>query len=185
MTIDSAERALFIADMADSIVVGKLDAARRQLETAIGLYFDYGDPVSIHTLCAAGYNIVHAMKKAKAPGEVMLKDLGRFLDTDAAREFQKRVNEPENFFKHAARDPGHTLTFSRKETEVLLMDATRSYMALTGERPRLFEAYFVWFIVQHPNVFMSEPTAAKVLRNVDVSVMGNDRREFFRTCSIV
>jgi hypothetical protein len=29
--------------------VSKLDAAKRQLETAIRLYFSDGDPVSIHT----------------------------------------------------------------------------------------------------------------------------------------
>jgi hypothetical protein len=31
--------------------VTKLDAAKKQLETAIMLYFHDGDPVSIHTLC--------------------------------------------------------------------------------------------------------------------------------------
>lgn len=32
--------------------LGKLEAARRQLETAIRLYFEHGDEVSIHTLAA-------------------------------------------------------------------------------------------------------------------------------------
>jgi hypothetical protein len=37
-------------------IITKLDAARRQLETAIKLYFDEGDPGSIQTLCSAAYN---------------------------------------------------------------------------------------------------------------------------------
>jgi hypothetical protein len=32
------------------LVYSKLDAATKQLETAITLWFDYGDPMSIHTL---------------------------------------------------------------------------------------------------------------------------------------
>ena len=41
----------------------KLDAARRQLETAVRLYFHEGDPVSTHTLAAAAYNVLRALNK--------------------------------------------------------------------------------------------------------------------------
>jgi hypothetical protein len=39
------------------IVVTKLDAARRQLRTAIHLWFNDGDPVSIHALAFAAYEL--------------------------------------------------------------------------------------------------------------------------------
>jgi hypothetical protein len=38
--------------------VSKFDAARRQLETAIRLYFFQGDPISIHTLASAAAQIL-------------------------------------------------------------------------------------------------------------------------------
>jgi hypothetical protein len=38
--------------------LGKLEAARRQLETAIKLYFADGDEVSIHTLTGAAYPLI-------------------------------------------------------------------------------------------------------------------------------
>lgn len=38
--------------------LSKLDAARRQLETATKLYFEHGDEVSIHTLAAAAYSVI-------------------------------------------------------------------------------------------------------------------------------
>jgi hypothetical protein len=176
-----------ISDVTDSIVVGKLDAARRQLETAIRLYFDYGEPVSIHTLCAAGYNIVRDVKRATSPdGPVetwMLKDMGQLLDTDEAREFLRHINHAENFFKHADRDPTAVCTFSPQQTEVLLLDAVRTFIALTGDRPPLFDLYSVWFIAQNPHVFMKQPEFAKVLGVTDLSAMGEDRRAFFRNCS--
>lgn len=40
------------------IQVTKLDAVRRQLETAVILWFHDGDPVSIHTLTGAAYQII-------------------------------------------------------------------------------------------------------------------------------
>ena len=39
----------------ESLTIPKLEAAKRQLETAIALFFDHGDPVSIHTLAVQRY----------------------------------------------------------------------------------------------------------------------------------
>jgi hypothetical protein len=36
-----------------TIRIGKLDAARRQLQAAIMLWFTEGDPVAIHTIASA------------------------------------------------------------------------------------------------------------------------------------
>jgi hypothetical protein len=47
--------------------IGKLDAARRQLETAIILWFTDGDPVAIHTLAFAAYEIIHVVSKKRDP----------------------------------------------------------------------------------------------------------------------
>ena len=40
------------------LTIPKLDAAKRQLETAIRLYFSSADPVAVHTLTAAAYNVI-------------------------------------------------------------------------------------------------------------------------------
>jgi hypothetical protein len=44
------------------ITISKFDAARRQLNTAITLWFADGDPVAIHTLAYAAYEIIHVEK---------------------------------------------------------------------------------------------------------------------------
>jgi hypothetical protein len=72
------------------VTVTKLDVAKRQIETAIVLYFAECDPVSIHTLCRAGYDVIHALNKKRAvQGELkdmMLKDLDRFTAAKPLRE---------------------------------------------------------------------------------------------------
>src|SRR5260221_11225206 len=43
------------------ILITKLEAARRQLATAIELWFLDGDPISIHTLAFAAHEVVHVI----------------------------------------------------------------------------------------------------------------------------
>jgi hypothetical protein len=45
--------------------VSELDAARRQLRTAIELFFEDRDPVSVHTLIHAAKGIIDGRCKAK------------------------------------------------------------------------------------------------------------------------
>lgn len=45
----------------EKLTITKLDAARRQLHTAIVLWFNDGDPISTHTLASAAYEVVHVL----------------------------------------------------------------------------------------------------------------------------
>ena len=56
--------------------VSKLDAAKWQLETAIRLYFSDSDPVSIHTVTAAAYNILRDVTKQKGVELMLVKATG-------------------------------------------------------------------------------------------------------------
>jgi hypothetical protein len=42
-----------------------MDAVRRQLCTAIRLWFEDGDPVAIHTLIAASHEVLHTLFRRK------------------------------------------------------------------------------------------------------------------------
>jgi len=86
----------------------KLEAARRQLETAVKLYFGHGDEVSIQTLVAAAYAIVRDINEHRG-GNSMIKDvLNGLLPPEDILEFRRHINSPDNFLKHADRDPGRS-----------------------------------------------------------------------------
>lgn len=114
------------------VTITKLDAARRQLETAIKLYFDEGDPASIHALCCAAYNVIQVLNKKQNSSpltldDMMLKDLSDLMPTRAGRkEAHDYLNETENFLKHGNSDPDATHTFDSDYTEALLFDAVIS-----------------------------------------------------------
>jgi hypothetical protein len=129
----------------------KLEAARRQLETAIKLYFADGDEVSIHALAAASYSLVRDINQ-HLQGEPMLKDLHRLLPDDLAREFRTYINRPENFFKHADKDPDEVGELEPKWTEVLIWEASRKYCEITGEQNRLLITFIFWFVARQPQL---------------------------------
>ncbi len=104
-----------------SITISKLDAAKRQLETAITLYFHDGDPVSIHTLTSAAYNVIRTINKKRNGPPMFEKD--EFIEDYVKPEYQdqvrKQLNEAENFFKHA--DRGHSpvsLQYCRRASRI-------------------------------------------------------------------
>jgi hypothetical protein len=59
------------------IKISKLEAARRQVETAIRIYFANGDPVSIHTLAAASLQILVDLDKKALFGTSSKRKLNR------------------------------------------------------------------------------------------------------------
>ena len=88
--------------------VGKLDAARRQLETAIRIYFSEGDPVATHTLAAAAHQLLADLSKARGSAPMLTDSLLRMIRQDQVKQARDRFNAAANFFKHADRDPrGH------------------------------------------------------------------------------
>jgi hypothetical protein len=127
----------------------KLEAARRQLKTAVELYFAQKDEVSTHILATAAYAIVRDINEHRG-GEPMLKDLHVLLDPDDAREFKKYVNRPENFLKHADKDPDDIGQLDPRWTEVLLWEASRKYCEMTGTPNKILLTYILRFVSHHP-----------------------------------
>lgn len=141
----------------DALTVSKLDAARRQLETSIRLYFANGDPVSIYTLTAAAFNVLRDLLRHLRNEPTFNKDL--FLDyikDEYHDEVRRKMNETENFFKHADRDPEAVVWFSPRSSEMLMWESCIIYKKLTGENPEYLYAFYAYFIAQHPSFIDTE-----------------------------
>jgi hypothetical protein len=162
--------------MKQSIQISKLDAAKRQLETAIQIYFAHGDPVSLHTLCAAAYNIIRDVASKRGGLQPMLvKDqLIQLAKPDGRKPFRDKLNEAENFFKHADRDHDGVHDFSPALSELFLLDASTHYYQLTSESPPLFKVYRAWFIANNPDFFnFAEADASRIHRSApEIAAMG-------------
>src|SRR6266851_10155922 len=102
-------------------MITKVDAAEKQLDTAMRLFFENRDHLSSYTLAIASREITDDLL-AKQSDEIFQRELARLGDPTKVRlshreqfrdlikpeyhkEAQKLFNRRQNFLKHADRDP--------------------------------------------------------------------------------
>jgi hypothetical protein len=100
--------------------IGKLDAANRQLDFAIALFFSGGDPVCVHTLAGAASILLSDLIESRDPGE----SWDRMAQADnnlSPSEYFKIARNSQNFVKHAKHDSNAVLRFNERDTEDMIM----------------------------------------------------------------
>jgi hypothetical protein len=126
------------------IRVGKLDAARRQLDTAIRLYFQGGDAISVHTLASAGVQLLDDLLRKKGLGETIRLDFFGPLTKDQKKAAVTVLRREERFFKHADRDPGDVLAFKPGASESVLFRGCIGYVRLAEATTRDMAILVAW-----------------------------------------
>lgn len=109
--------------MSDVVRVGKLEAARRQLQAAIRLMFEGGDPIVTHTLVGAASIVLSDLVEHRLPH----KSWDRFAQEAnnlKTKNYFNIMREAQNFLKHARDDPDGTLELNPTDTESLAFFAT-------------------------------------------------------------
>ena len=161
--------------------VSKTDAAKRQLETAIRLWFFSQDPISVHTLAAAAHQVLHDLGAARGTPTI-LRGLGAIPDKYKERVY-KAVSSYENFFKHGTRDPNKILNFNPDVTEAFLLDSVIMYMNLTNEDVPMLSIFKAWMFLKHPQFF--NPADVEKVKNIfsaaPIDFTKISKMEFFTT----
>jgi hypothetical protein len=123
------------------MTITKLEAARRQLDAAIRLYFAEDDPIAVHTLVGAPHILITDLSKAAQLESI----LDRYIVPDYRWKFEGAIRSAQNFFKHSERDgPDATLEFDPHFTELMLLIDIEMFKELTGsatDSMRVFQAY--------------------------------------------
>lgn len=166
----------------NSLIISKLDSARRQLEIAIRLYFSDEDPISIHTLTAASYNVINDINKKSGMTPMFIKEqLLQNIQEDKRSEVRMLINKAENFFKHADKDQNESIEFNPEISELLIWDACAHYSRLTNENPPLFKLFNSWFIIQHTNIFNHENDDVKKILDLSDTYKSYSKSKYYFT----
>jgi hypothetical protein len=148
-----------MAGMLVHLKISKIDAAKRQLETAIRLYFNEADPVSIHTLTGAAHEILSDLNSKVSGTPMILSDV--LVKEERKKEFRQIMNEAKNHFKHADKDSDTVIDFNPEINETFIYDACAKYEQLTGEAVPYFRIYCGWFVSGHLQIFDYDASIAK------------------------
>ena len=139
--------------------VSKSEAARRQLEAAIRMYFDEEDPVALHTVIAAPFTIVRNLCEQRGD----IASFQRFSDwivPGAEGKFWSAVNSQANFLKHADRDASATLDFNEEVTELLILMTAKWFLDLGNASSAETKAFGLWYSLMYPKVLKEEALQA-------------------------
>lgn len=139
-------------------IIGKLEAARRQLTVSIRLFFEEADPIVVHTLAAAAYQVLHDLSKAEK--FIGLVKGNQNVRENKRRDWETKLNKPQNFLKHADHDPGGTFEFEAELTRFFLFDAVSLYVQLTNEPFPEGEVFLAWFTVKYDDFLVDGPLKA-------------------------
>jgi hypothetical protein len=167
------------------IRISKLEAARRQLKTAITLWFTGGDPVAIHSLAFASYEVLHAISEKRDPKRSDLIFDSALIEDERRNEWNKVVRKDANFFKHADRDGDSVIEFVPQTSEVFILFAIWA-REFCGEVPSQEEVIFTTWL----RVSRSKLLTAKGRNKLTEALTADDIRQlrvlpkpkFFEVC---
>lgn len=168
------------------IHISKLDASKRQLETAMQFFFRGGDPVSIHTLTGAAFQILEDICLKRGIASIHKQLLENIRD-EKRNEVSQRLAAVKNFFKHADKDPDGIIEFNPESTSFYLWDACRMYFSLTKEVVPIFKVFELWFYVKNPELIVSTDPLRREIEEVlkDSKLDPNNPNTFLTTIPLV
>jgi hypothetical protein len=154
--------------------VTKKIAATNQLETAISLWLEERDPVSVHTLAAAANDILHALGSHVGKPS----PFNKWLKT-VSKKTQERRLAPQNFFKHGFRDVNGKLLYLPLSGEVILFSAVWSYQAIFKQLTPFMQLYGAFFVLQHRDIARQDIIEG-LSKGLPINDLANlDRAQFF------
>jgi hypothetical protein len=170
--------------------ISKLDAARRQLRTAITLWFNDDDPVAIHALAFASYEILHAVSKKRDPNRRKLVFDSDLFPEEFRKELKIGFKKAAHFFKHADRDPEAIIEFNPIMSECFIIFAITA-LQVCGESIGVEEiAFLLWIHIHKPHL-LTGADEKKLIDNLPVEVLRrlrgtakNNFLHFLHTCKL-
>ena len=130
------------------VIITKLEAAHRQLTTAIRMYFDDDDVAAIHTVACAAREIYE--KHCESQGvERMFEQIEAANPERNRKQLWDILNEPRNFMKHpeASKDLAARLELDDGMNNAMIWVACHDCAMLCQKaQPPEVSAYVLWFL---------------------------------------
>jgi hypothetical protein len=157
-------------------MITKTDAAERQLNTAIRLFFENRDHLSSFALAIASREVTDDVIQSRY-SELYQKELARvgdplkvrlsyreqckdFIKPEFYQDFVKLDRKWQNFLKHADRDPDAELEpFTAKLLVMVLFSAVGNFILLTQRPTAELTTFLAWVAVAEPHLVKSSPEA--------------------------
>jgi hypothetical protein len=160
---------------ARTITVTKLDAARRQLDAAIGLWFVEADPIPIHTLASASHETIHNLYRKKRLKRLLIG--GDILNAMQKQQWSELVKRHYNFFRHANRDAQASIEFNPNTNEFIFFFSLIGLKRMKISLTMIESAFLFWFFVNKPSFRQEDSHDDANIESLD-ELRGISKHEF-------
>ena len=160
--------------MTNVLKISKAEAARRQIDTAIELFFAEKDPISIHVLMMSAWQILKELpKKTEAmSGREMLAE--SFPDTEP-KEIYDELKRAYNFFKHGKSDADEILEFNHRPNRDLLLFTIHDFAA-HSKLSYAMQVFHIWWVSGGSERNWREYSAGDLSHRVMKVLQGDDAK---------
>lgn len=136
--------------------IGKLEAAKRQLDAAIRMFFRNEDMLAIHTVSRAAFRVLYDITE-----ETNAK---KALDTHIKKVGPKRFHEETNFLKHADEDPAAEIDENFQDfTEAGIGMAIGLYKSHDSTLSPEMASFLAWSALMRPGFYDLSDEANKMV----------------------
>jgi hypothetical protein len=165
-------------------MITKADAAERQLNTAIRLFFENSDHLSSYALAVASREVTDDVIQSRC-SEIYQRELARLGDPQKVRlsyrkeleiliqpEFHKdfltRDRKWQNFLKHADRDPNAEVEpVTTRLLAHAIFWAMKNFTLLTQRWTPEMATFFAWFVAAEPQLIKTESADAMTQKIIE------------------
>jgi hypothetical protein len=153
--------------------VTKKAAAIGQLESAILLWFNEADPISILVLASNAHDCFHALgAKDGKPSPWMA-----WLDT-LPTAFREREKYIQDFAKHGFKDLEEDAPYEPVTGGVVMMAAIDCHRNIYGEGTPLMKLFWTRFLFEHPDL-ANDNAREHFLKGAAIGLGSGSRKAFF------
>lgn len=128
----------------------KILVAKRQLATAIELFFAGGDSISVYSLATNAWEIIDVLCRKVSVNSISIQARESLpSEKDLKLDY---INSPyRNFFKHAKSDSDQALSpLPNSQVEAVLFLAVEDYIRLQQRSPVQLQVFQLWYLAKHP-----------------------------------
>jgi hypothetical protein len=157
--------------------ITKETAAIGQVESAIFLWFNGGDPISILVLASNAEDCFHAIGKRAGKSSFYSAWLEKMPES-----FRDRSKYIQDFAKHGRKDLDEEADFATRYVEAVILSAIDCCKQIHGKDTPLMRFFEMRLYLERPEMATKE-LAGYILERSRIHGFGEEsRKEFFETC---
>jgi len=161
-------------------IISKIDIASRHLDTAITLWFQESDPISIHLLACASHEIISDIIHHRGGRDPLFDS--PYIKPGFKKRAKDAFHKHYNFFKHANRDPEAFIEFDDSAPQYSIAFSALGLECLGIKQNLLRFAFFLYFGFHNPEL-MGEDGFKSFAKDFHIEILPElnlSRRDFFK-----